>query len=161
CASPVGIGALALAHGSYELGSGFGFGISAGSLFAAESVSGRKTELIPNSKNNDPPPEQGTADDHLRLSAFMGGAHASYHFGESVPVLLRLGVGAMLGQVRDERSGRFTTRAGTTYNTYPRVDFPSATYFYIDPEVRAGLRLGQHIELSAGVQALMLLALSQ
>jgi len=161
CSRPVGIGALALAHGGYELGSGFGFGLTAGYIIASQNVTGRKTRLTPNSKNNDPPPQQGTADDRLRLSAFVGGAHASYHLGETVPVLLRVGAGVLLGQVRDERSGRFTTRAGKPYKAYPVVDFPSTTYFYIDPEVRVGVRFARHFELSAGVQALMLLALSQ
>src|SRR2546426_7199847 len=39
------------------------------------------------------------------------------------------------------------------------VDFPMATYLYIDPEIRIGVRLGAHIDLSAGVQALLLVGL--
>ncbi len=75
-------------------------------------------------------------------------------------MLFRLGVGAMVGQLRDERSGAFT--AGTTeVKALPVVDFPMATSIYIDPEIRVGLRLGNHVDLSAGVQALMLVAIKQ
>ena len=160
CSHPVGIGAVGLFHGGYQLGSGLGFGLAAGYLLAAQDVTGRATELIPHSKNGQPPPQPGLADDKLRLSAFLGGADIFYRTGDQVPVLLRLGVGAMVGQLRDERSGTFT--AGTTeVKALPVVDFPMATSIYIDPEIRIGLRLGNHVDLSAGVQALMLVAIKQ
>ncbi len=72
-----------------------------------------------------------------------------------------MGIGALVGQVRDERKGNFKTQAGAEYATYPVVSFASATYLYVDPELRAGLRLGAHLELTLGVEALMLFALSQ
>jgi len=160
CSHPMGIGALGLFHGGYQLGSGIGFGLAAGYLLATQNVTGRATDLIPRSKNDLPAPQPGTADDKLRLSAFLGGADVFYRAGDTIPVLFRLGVGAMVGQLRDERKGTFIS--GTTQVTAsPVVDFPMATSIYIDPEVRVGLRLGEHIDLSAGVQALMLVAIKQ
>jgi hypothetical protein len=161
CSRSVGLGALGLFHGGYELGSGFGVGLTAGYLIAAQSVTERKTELVPNGKDKSLPAQEGVADDRLRLSAFLGGATASYHLGERYPVLIRAGVGALLGQVRDERQGDFRTRKDVLYKTYTVVDFPKATYLYINPEVRGGIRLGDHFELTGGLQVLMLLALSQ
>jgi hypothetical protein len=36
---------------------------------------------------------------------------------------------------------------------------PGAAWFYLDPEVRVGVRLGSHFELSAGVGVLVLVGL--
>lgn len=161
CSRGLGLGALGLFHGGYELGSGFGFGLMAGYLMAVEGVSQRATTLAPVSRDMSPPPQAGTADDALRLQAFVGGATASYHLGDRFPVLLRAGVGVLLGQIRDERSGTFKTQAGASYKAYPVVDFAQAAYLYVDPEIRAGVRIGDHFELTAGLQAFMLFALSQ
>jgi hypothetical protein len=151
---------VGLVHGGYQLGSGFGFGVAAGYLLATQDVTGRSTELVPHSKNGLPAPQPGTADDKLRLSAFLGGADVFYRTGDQIPVLFRLGVGAMVGQLRDERKGSFT--AGTTpVQALPVVDLPMATSIYVNPEVRVGLRLGKHVDLSAGIQTLLLVAIKQ
>ena len=101
------------------------------------------------------------AREDVRAAGFLAGATVGYHAGERFPTLMRLGVGVLLGEARDERTGTFKATAGGSYATDPIVDFPSATYLYIDPEARVGLRLGEHLELSAGVKLLMLVALSQ
>lgn len=158
CSRSLGLGGLALAHGVYEFGSGFGIGIELGYLLARQSTTGRATELQP---NGGLPMRTGTVDDDVRLSSFLGGVSAGYHTGETIPVLFRLGAGIMAGQVRDERSGSFTARSGSGFDAYPVADFESATYFYFDPQVRVGARVTQKMELSAGVQALVMLAVSQ
>jgi hypothetical protein len=161
CSLGTGVGGLGLFHAGYQLGSGVGFGLAAGYLFTSQSVTGRSTQLVPYAKDGTPPPQAGTADDSLRLSAFMGGGSIFYHLGEKVPVLFRFGVGALVGQVRDERTGSFTTSHGVAYSTFPVVDVEKATYLYFDPEIRVGVRLADHLDLSIGAQVLMLLALSQ
>lgn len=161
CSAPVGLGGLGLFHAGYELGSGLGFGLSLGYLFSAQSVTGRETTLVPHARNGTPAPQKGTADDDLRLSAFLGGANIFYHLGDQVPVLFRLGVGAMVGRMRDERKGTFTAGNGTSFTTFPVADVQTAAYLYFDPEARVGIRLGKHSDLSLGVQVLMMLALSQ
>src|SRR5690606_14509473 len=84
-----------------------------------------------------------------------------YHLGEEIPVLLRAGAGVLVGQIRDERTGTFFTRAGEAYSTFPVVDFERATYFYVDPMLRVGYRFGGGFELSGYVQALLLVGLSE
>lgn len=155
CSKSVGIGGLGFLHAGYQRGSGLGFGLAAGYLIATQSVTHRSTQLVPFATNGQPPPQSGLADDTLRVSAFLGGGSLSYHTGDRVPVLVRLGVGALVGQVRDERRGTFNG-AKSTVN-----DFESITAFYFDPEVRVGIRLADHIDVSLGVQVPLLLALSQ
>lgn len=162
CAAPMALGGLGLFHAAYELGSGLGFGLSLGYLISAQSVEGRSTQLVPYAgANGKPGPQSGTADDSLRLSSFLGGANIHYRFGDKVPVLFRLGVGAAVGRMRDERKGTFKQTGGKTYDTFAVADVQTAAYMYFDPEARVGIRLGKNSDLSLGVQVLMLLALSQ
>lgn len=157
CDRSIGLGAMALAHGSYELGSGLGFGLELGYLLAGQDVTGRQAELVPNGLAV---ADQGRMDHALRLQGFMAGATIGYHLGEAYPVVLRLGAGVLLGELRDERSGTFAARDGSSFSTAPAVDFPSATYVYLDPGVRAGVRFADSFELTAGVQALLLIAVA-
>lgn len=164
CSQSIGIGALGFGHGTYELGSGFGFGLSLGYLFGFQTVSKRPTQLLPYSHDNAPPPQDGTADDVLRLSSFMAGVHLSYHFGESIPVLLRASGGVMIGQIRDERSGTFTSTTGESgprqYQSPAVLDRQMAMYGYVDLEPKVGLKLSKDTDLSLGVQVLLLIGTS-
>jgi hypothetical protein len=157
CERPVGMGFLGLLHGSYELGSGVGFGLEAGYLIATQEVRGRSTSLQPRGMAT---PTSGTVDDDLRLSGFLGGATIGYHAGAEWPITLQLGAGIMVGELRDERAGSFTAQRGGTFDAYPLADFQTATYFYLDPGIRAGFRFAEHFELAASVQALMLIGIS-
>ncbi len=161
CAAGTGLGGMALFHASYEFGSGLGIGLEVGYLVATQSYTRRPTQLVPNGLAT---PNDGRVNDDLRMQGFLAGAALGYHFGEDYPVVLRLGAGVMVGEVRDERTGDFdvpAARGGGTYQTFPVADFPAATYFYLDPTIRAGVRLGEHWELTGSVQAIMLIALSQ
>ncbi|MCC6522942.1 MAG: PEGA domain-containing protein [Polyangiaceae bacterium] len=156
CQRSIGLGATGSVSASYELGSGLGFGLELGYLFAWQEVRGRKAALLPHGFAT---PNSGEATDSLRLSAFLGGLNIGYHFEGDVPVALRLGAGALVGQLRDERVGAFLTQDGSGVATYPVVDFQRATYFYVDPQVRVGFRFEEHFELSAFVQALLLVGI--
>ncbi|MDC0681800.1 PEGA domain-containing protein [Sorangium atrum] len=158
CSSSLGLGGLGMIHGGYELGSGIGVGIELGGLFAAQQLDERSAALRPVGYRD---PLDGTASDTLRLGGFLAGATFGYHFGERFPALLRLGAGVLVGEVRDERTGRFRTTGGESFNTFPVVDFASATYFYADPEVRLGLRLGERWEVAGSVKLLLLIGLSK
>ncbi|WP_437603382.1 PEGA domain-containing protein [Sorangium sp. So ce590] len=158
CSSSLGLGGLGMIHGGYELGSGIGVGIELGGLFAAQQIDERSATLRPVGYRD---PLDGTASDTLRLGGFLAGATFGYHFGEDFPALLRLGAGVLVGEVRDERTGRFRTTGGEWFNTSPVVDFASATYFYADPEVRLGLRLGERWEVSGSLKLLLLIGLSK
>ncbi|WP_237245516.1 MULTISPECIES: PEGA domain-containing protein [Sorangium] len=158
CSRGIGLGGLGMIHGGYELGSGIGVGIELGALFATQQIEGRPAGLRPVGY---PEPLRGTASDALRVGGFLAGATFGYHVGEEFPALLRLGAGVLVDQVRDERTGRFRTTDGAWFNTAPVVDFAPATYFYVDPEARLGLRLGERWELSASLKLLLLIGLSK
>ncbi|WP_438002317.1 PEGA domain-containing protein [Sorangium sp. So ce185] len=166
CESSIGLGALGMIHGGYEFGSGFGVGLEVGGIFAVQSLEHRTASVVPVGAAA---PSAGTANDALRLEGFLVGATAGYHVGERFPALFRIGAGALLGEVRDERAGTFELsrtpaaaegeQAQTTFDAAPQVDFPWAAYLYLEPEVRVGLRLSERFELSAGMKILLLFAL--
>lgn len=157
CSTGLGVGVLAQLHVAYELEWGLMLGLSGGYLSASQDVTGRPSTVTPLGL----PPEQGTVDDALRLSGLLIGAMAGWHGGKSFPVgTLRLGAGALIGSVADERHGAFKTQAGTAYE--PNLsDAPGATYLYIAPEARLGARFFDRFELSVGAQGMILLGLSK
>ncbi len=161
CSQSTGIGAIGFGHGTYELGSGLGFGVSLGYLFALQTLNDRTATLNPYSVEGNPPPQTGAATDDLRLSAFLGGLHLSYRFGESLPVLLRLGGGAIVGQVRDERRGHFTDSKGGPVDARSVDDLQQIVSVFINPEVKLGFKPTDNITLSGGVQATMLITVQQ
>ncbi|WP_437589081.1 PEGA domain-containing protein [Sorangium sp. So ce1000] len=155
CARSFALGSAAFLHGAYELGSGLGFGVEVGGLMAFQGVEGRDAELYPVGVSD---PDRGSADDDLRLSGALFGATVGYHVGQRFPFQFRLGAGVLVGQVRDERSGKFTARDGSTLYAEPAAAFSSATYLFLDPEVRIGARFAEHFEVSAGAKLLVLIA---
>ena len=152
------LGFAGRAHVGYELPSGLAFGIDAGYLYLARNVDGRDTVLRPVGKAVAP----GTANDKLSLKGLLVGGSAMLHrntFGEKIPLTLRVGVGALLASETDRRSGDFTPAGGmpiTVDTAKTAVDVP---HLYIAPEVRVGYRLGDHFEVSAGVEVMVLVAL--
>ena len=158
CSRGVGVGALGMLHGTYEFGSGFGVGVAGGWLHLVQSVEGRAATL----KSTGLSPSSGTTHEDLRLGGFLVGATAGLGFdaSERVPALLRLGVGALVGSARNVRGGTFATRSGS-YEAPDVENTPSASFLYLDPEARIGVRVLDQLELSAGVQALFLIAISK
>jgi hypothetical protein len=146
------------AHVGYELPSGLAFGIDAGYLYLARSVDGRDAVLRPVGK----PVAPGTANDKLSLKGLLVGGSAMLHrntLGEKIPLTLRIGLGALLANATDRRSGEFTPAGGapvTVDTVKTSVDVP---HLYIAPEVRVGYRLGEHFEVSAGIEIMVLVAL--
>ena len=157
CARTLGAGAIGLVHAGYELGWGLGFGLEAGYLAAFQSVEQREATLTPVGLTA----QTGTVNDALRLDGFVVGATGSIRFGERFPFGFRLGAGALLGGVRDERSGRFTARDGTAIEAYPVADRPSTTFVYLAPEIYFGARIGKGFELGGSLAAYVLIAPSQ
>lgn len=161
CKGSLGIGFMALGHAGYRFTSGLLIGLDAGYLLLGQSTTGRATTLQPVGVAANP----GTVDDASRLSGALLGASAGVRLGASLPITLRLGAGALLGSLRDHRTGSFTTvaRAGKPAVTYAidATDSPTDVSFYLAPEARFGLKIGKRLELSAGVEALVLLALKQ
>ena len=149
CSRSLGAGGILAFHGGYELGIGLGFGVMAGYLGVRQSVQGRAATLSPVGL----PERPGVAADALALRGLLVGPWASYVFGERFPVRLRLGAGALLGSLLDERTGAF---GGYGIGA---AQAQTATSVYVAPEVRVAYRLGKHVEMSAGLTALVLVAL--
>jgi hypothetical protein len=154
----------------YQLGSGFGIGVEVGYARLGQKSSGRTDTLTPQPVGSIPP-EQGTTDDDVRLHGLLAGLSAGIHRGKTVTWLARLGAGAWLATATDTRSGHYTTvksvkpdgttGAPTAFDVAPIDASFDAKYIYIAPEARIGYRLGDHFELTAGVQLMVLVALTQ
>jgi hypothetical protein len=154
CDKSLGAGPVGLVHASYELGMGLGFGLEAGYLAAWQSVRGRASSVVPVGLA----PQAGIVDDGLRLTGFVAGATIAYRGGQRFPIGGRLGAGALLGQMQDERFGRFQ---GSVSGASGVTAVATARFFYIHPEVYAGVRLGAKFEVGASVGALVLVAITQ
>lgn len=164
CASPcsraLGAGGQLVFHGGYEMWNGFGFGVSTGYLDAQQRVRDRAALLQPVGLAQ---PDRGSVTDALRLRGFLAGAWAAYGVGERFPLRLRVGAGALVGKVIDTRTGAFQPSDAaltTPFSIGPVIEAPGAAWFYLAPEIRAGLRLGAHLELSLGLEAMLLFTLS-
>jgi len=157
CTARPGIAMLGVFHAGYQFSSGLGLSLDAGYLRVLQSVTRPAVlTLVPNGT----PAGPGTVQDSLRLGGIALGASGSYHGGESLTFLFRLGAGIFLGTGRDERTGTFTTTTGAV-SGLAVTEAPSAAYVYVAPEARLGHRFGSHLEISAGVTAILLVAVKQ
>ncbi|KYG08288.1 hypothetical protein BE21_24525, partial [Sorangium cellulosum] len=158
CSMGVGAGGLGAIHAGYELWSGFGFGVTTGYLQVHQTVAARRMSLqIQDSQ----PDSTGAADDALALRGFLAGGWAGLSLGDRHRFSVRLGAGALLGTVRDERTGTFTSASGMEFRLDPTVAQDPARFFVMTPEVRGGLRLGDHLEVTAGLAAAVLVRLKE
>ena len=156
CSAQIPLGIGGTFHGGYTLSSGISFGIDAGILALSAGTTGRQTELTPKLLA----PNTGTADDALYLRGFRVGPSVGHRFGDSLPITLRLGLGIFLGSVGDARTGTFTSSDGTRYDVSVS-ESAAATYLYAAPEFRVGKRLGDHLEVGAGLTMLVLAGLER
>ncbi|WP_437813381.1 kelch repeat-containing protein [Sorangium sp. So ce1078] len=158
CSLGVGAGGIGAVHAGYELRSGFGIGVTTGYLQVRQTVTARRMSL---EIQDNPPESAGEADDVLALSGFLAGGWAGLSLGDRHRFSVRLGAGALLGTVSDERSGTFTSSSQMEFHVDPTVAQASARFFVMTPEVRGGLRLDDHLEVTAGVAAAVLVRLKE
>jgi hypothetical protein len=160
CSNGWAMGALAMIHGGYQLSSGLSFWLQGGYLSASQSIKDRSVKLLPRGL----PDFDGTASDNLRLSGALLGASAGLSRGQAVRLRVRLAAGAFIGSASDERKASGTTPPDHDVPDvtvdFSETESPSAKYLFVAPEVRVGLRLSQHWELSAGIGAWVLLGIS-
>ncbi|MBS2018641.1 MAG: PEGA domain-containing protein [Deltaproteobacteria bacterium] len=156
CSAGLPFGLHAVVHGTYQLGSGFGFGIDAGYLLTVRSIRDADATLQPKGRAAN----VGKTDDALRLSGVTLGAAAQYHRGEEWPITIRLGAGVVLGSMNDSRSGTFTNSTSERYTVDVSESAP-ATYLYVAPEVRIGRYVTKNLELNLGAELLLMTALAQ
>jgi hypothetical protein len=160
CTRGLGAGGQVVFRGGYELWNGFAFGVATGYLDAQQKLRDRAATLQPVGFDR---PDQGTLTDALRVRGFLAGAWAGYGVGERFPLRFRLGAGALIGKVIDTRTGSFLPNDSTIttpFSVGPVIEAPGRAWFYLDPEIRAGLRLGKHLELSVGLEAMVLMTLA-
>ena len=81
---------------------------------------------------------------------------AGYRFRTSLPITLRLALGAIAGRVVDNRE---LLASSFLPSQFGQADWSG--YFFARPELRVGYRVSDQVELSAGVGALVLVALAQ
>ena len=153
CAQSLGFGGMVMINGTYEFGSGFGLGLSAGIMQASQSFEERGTSLTPVGLDG----LSGSANDDLRLRGVLAGAHASYRLGEQFPIRFRLGGGALISDARAVRSGTFATRSGGSFDAPALESSSLSTFIYVDPEVSIGYRLTETFEVGVGVQGVVLI----
>lgn len=148
------IGGYGAFHGGYELGSGFGFGIVAGYFRAREGIDQHNVKIDIVSDAADP---RGDVSDKLVLSGALFGVWAGLSLGERFPVRLRLGAGAVAGSIIDSRTGAIAK----PHEALGRRGISrSANFFWTAPEVRIAFPIGAHFEISAGIEALVLVSFS-
>jgi hypothetical protein len=155
CSALPGIGGVGLGRGGYRFASGFTLGVDAGYMYLVQKVTGRAANVTPLGRT-----DPGTANDAIVLRGVLLGASAGIRLGSRFPFTIRLGTGALLGSVRDHRTGTFKTQAipGRTVESYDVdvVAAPGLTAIYLAPELRLGIPIGKHFELSIGAEARML-----
>jgi len=106
--------------------------------------------------------------DVVDMRALTAGGSASVRLlNPRFPLTIRLGVGALLAHTSDTRDA---TIADPTSGPYAASHFPlratlteertSLAFVYAAPEIRQGVRLGEHFELSLGVAFYFLFATS-
>jgi hypothetical protein len=156
CTRSPALGALVMFRGGYQFPSGLGVTLDAGYFALAKDVRGRAAAIAVRGL----PSNLGSADDELRVKGVRLGAAGAFHRGARFPFTLRLGAGVLLGSVRDARSGSFVNGAGQRYDV-DVSETARATYLYFEPGVRLGVRLGAHMEINAGVDALFLVGLAE
>lgn len=169
CKQGIGFGGQARVLVGYELGWGLGFGGELGYAALRQTAKDRVDALrpLPVGANADNP---GLSDDAIAVYGPVVGASASYRTSGKLRFRFRLGVGAWLGSATDERSGNYNTavglradgsRAGAVQYSATTAQTLPATFLYARPEVRAGYKLSEKIELGLGVEILALFALNR
>ncbi|WP_437631480.1 PEGA domain-containing protein [Sorangium sp. So ce854] len=157
CSLSPGLGGYGVIRGGVWLAPSLGVGLALGYLAANQAVRGRATTIEPIGLA----PSPGTADDTLKLRGALAGAWAGVTLGERPALHLRFGAGALAGSIGDRRTGSFSSRAGSSYRVGPVGDARSATFVYAAPEVRIGVRAGEHAQITAGLEGLFLVGLSR
>ena len=156
CSSPLTQGGMAVVRVGYNLSSKVTLSLDGGYLAVREKLSGRDAAIQPVGGS----PNTGSAHDTLWLRGALVGASLGFRTGPRLPFTARLGVGALIGSVQDSRAGRFETSQGVGYSIATVEESAPARFLYVAPELRFGRRMGRS-ELSLGVQALALFALTQ
>lgn len=156
CEASLASGPSGLFHGGYQLPQGLGFGLDVGATSIRRTVSDRPLSAVPVGK----PEVFGKARDELALRGLLLGLSGSFSIGETWPILLRVGAGAFLGAVTDTRTASFAPTGGAPFDLSLEQGL-DARYLYVAPEARVGRRFGKSFVVSLGLDARVMIALTQ
>ncbi len=154
CAASPGLGAFGALFGGYELGSGLGFGASIGYMLLQQTLEGRAAELAIQDTSG---AASGQATDVLLFQGFSAGLWVGYRRGDRLRIAARVAAGGVFGAFRDTRTGTFFTTTAQQMILREATTQANAADVYIAPDLRAGVALTDHLELTVGVGALLLL----
>ncbi|MEZ4301027.1 MAG: PEGA domain-containing protein [Polyangiaceae bacterium] len=157
CALTGGVGAHGVVRGGYELGVGFGGGVAFGFLTAQQGIRDRPVAL----RVDGLPDHRGTGADTLGFRAWLLGGWLGMRIGTRFPMQLRMTVAALHGDLSDARTAVFTSSTGKPYRVGTLVETYDASFVYVAPELRIGLPLGDRVELSAGLEVPVLVAIDR
>ena len=147
CSSSLPIGGGVALRAAYELPAGIGVGLHAGYLLLSSTVADRMTSIASGSLI-----ANGSARDALLLHGFVVGLDGYFRTSGRWPIEVGLGLGALIGTVRDHRTGGFVAgHDGTTMFAVDTQQDPSAAYLDVAPSVRIGHRIGDSLELEVGI----------
>ncbi len=157
CTGSTVIPVTVFVRGGHQWPSGIGVSLDVGYLRFGQELRGRSMQLhevAPAARV-----DSGVGSDDVVIQGPRVGVSAGYRSKGRWNWEARLGAGAFIGTSRDHRDGVFSSGALSYQATF--VENSSANYLIISPEVRFGRRLGAHLDISLGVEALILLPISQ
>jgi hypothetical protein len=147
CSSSLPLGGAVIARGSYELTNGIGVGLHAGYMMLTSSIEDRMTSIASGTLT-----ANGAVKDTLLLHGFVAGVDGYYRTGGTWPIEAGLGIGVLIGTVRDRRTGEFVAgHDGTTMFPVDTQQEPGASYLDVAPSIRFGHQIGGGLELQAGI----------
>lgn len=159
CSNGVALGPSVMAHAAYELGSGFGVGLSAGYVLAFQELRGRTAPFLVQPESSGVT-KDASVDEALRFQTALLGLHVSYRLGsETFPIVLRVGGGVAPGQIRADRTSSIPSSDGSASVPLAAAGVSQgATMAFVGPEVRVGWRFSERFEATLGLRGLILIA---
>ncbi len=155
CKQSIGGGGRVALRGGYQLGNGVSIGGTLGYLAMEQTITGRSTQLLPIAIAGIATPDAiaGVANDTLAIQSFLVGPYAALRLGKRFPVSLGLAAGLALSQVSDRRTGLFGPFA-----VGPVTQSGLFPWIFVEPELRVGVRVTEHLTLGVSVSGLLLFA---
>ncbi|MDI1447057.1 PEGA domain-containing protein [Polyangium sp. 6x1] len=170
CAASLGLGGGGALRFGLEIQRKWLIGVELGGLFARRTFTDRPdadVHVFGNIAAN-----KGLTDDVLSLQGAHVGASVARTVGERFPITFRLGAGGFFGSAQDDRSGDYKTtardvpdptsttgirRKDSVPYTVDRVTETQAMLgAYVAPEIRAGMRISDKLDVAVSVSALVL-----
>ncbi len=169
CVASLGLGGGGTLRLGIEIQRKWSVGLELGGLFMGRTITDRADSVYVVGIT---PANAGSTDDAISLQGGHLGASVARTVGERFPVTFRLGAGGFFGSVQDDRSGDYKTtlrdvpdptdptqtieKRSVGYTVERVSQTQAALGAYLAPEIRAGLRVSQRLDVALSVGALVL-----